>query len=74
MPAAGMLILDYFARISQGRSYTNDGTQLPLTYQDINSWCQLTDTVLSDYELNAIKQLDITSINSSYKERKRSKG
>ena len=71
IPAAGILLLDYFNRLDAGRSYTNEGAPMLLSHQDIYCWCKLTNTALTDYEVTAIRKLDILTINNNYKQRNR---
>lgn len=50
-------LLDYFFELSQARQM---GMAVnPLSYADIDAWCRLTHTRLSQWELNVIKQLDL---------------
>lgn len=67
LPIAGLLIIDYFSKLDGCRRYSSEGYPRPFSHQDINSWCQLTQTNLTDFELYAIKLLDSTQINTLYK-------
>lgn len=39
----------------------------PITHQEILSWCVLTDTALDAWELDLVRQLDVTWLNAQTK-------
>jgi hypothetical protein len=69
VPLAGVGLLDIYSKIARGRRYSANGPQ-PLSNTDINDWCQLMGTTLSNYEVEGIFRLDLITINNVYEKRK----
>lgn len=51
-------VWDTFMRLSSGRTYGMSGPN-PLTWEGVQAWCNLTGIVLSSWELETIKVLDM---------------
>jgi len=54
-----------FIAISNGRSMGFSGPS-PISYQDIKTWKELTDTPLSSWEIRAIKMVDSVFIGMAH--------
>ena len=65
IPAAGMWVMYMFNSISLGRRTGANGPE-PFSFTDIKAWCDLSDTELDTWEFNALKELDITFLNTWY--------
>jgi len=57
-------VWEAFLDLHKGRSYGMSGGN-PLTWTDIQAWCNLTGIVLSSWEVNTIKALDMAWVRIS---------
>ena len=57
-------VWEAFLDLHKGRSYGMSGGN-PLTWTDIAAWCNLTGIVLSSWEVNTIKALDMAWVRIS---------
>ena len=58
-PDVSVHVWDAFMRLHSGRTYGMSGPN-PLTWECIQAWCNLTGIVLSSWELETIKALDMS--------------
>lgn len=62
-PAVFFEVWESFQRLSARRS--NNGMGLnPITYLDIDAFCRVTKTHLTDFEISIIERLDMLLLNS----------
>lgn len=58
---------DWFQELSSERQYLPSGLPAPITSAQLLAWCKLRNITLQQSELDMLKLLDITLLNTRHK-------
>lgn len=58
----------WFNKLNNARHYSDMGSALPITYSEIESWSNVTETYPTPFEVDVIKLIDGVSMSTKKEE------